>query len=442
MNPLDKERLVRKFQLEFNYNTNHIEGNTLTYGQTEVLLLFGRSSDGVKMKDLEEMKAHNVCLKMIREEAELKDKPLTEVFIRNVHQVMLREDYEVTKQGRDGIPFTYTIHAGVYKTRPNSVITVTGERFDYALPEETPALMTDLFQWYNEEEKRGKLSVIELAALFHYRYIRIHPFEDGNGRMARLLVNYILAKHDYPMLVVKSNDKENYLHALNKCDVAVGMTPSDGAHAKLVDIEPFVEYLSNCLVRALTTCIKAAKGLSIEEEGDFAKKLEVLSRQTFENIEKEKRADTLDNKLDLYNLFHKPFAEKLISALEPVKKFYNTFGVHYFMSLDADAISGNGFFGIGDTTLEKSKLTPHELEITQNARSLMLHIYFQGIKAGYKIKDTSIYIHESIIFEPQYYTFHQTNFPYGNYPTPEFVEKIIEDWKEYIFEKLSSAIGE
>lgn len=54
----DKERLERKFMLEFNYNTNHIEGNTLTYGQTEILLMFGRASEGVKMRDLEEMKAH------------------------------------------------------------------------------------------------------------------------------------------------------------------------------------------------------------------------------------------------------------------------------------------------------------------------------------------------------------------------------------------------
>lgn len=59
---------------------------------------------------------------------------------------------------------------------------------------ETAALMADLVEWYNEEEAKGKLSPVELAALFHYRYIRIHPFEDGNGRIARLIVNYILAR--------------------------------------------------------------------------------------------------------------------------------------------------------------------------------------------------------------------------------------------------------
>ena len=69
----DQNRLDQKFMLEFNYNSNHIEGNTLTYGQTEMLLMFGKVVDSANMKDLEEMKASNVGLKMIRLEAEDKD---------------------------------------------------------------------------------------------------------------------------------------------------------------------------------------------------------------------------------------------------------------------------------------------------------------------------------------------------------------------------------
>ena len=149
------------------------------------------------------------------------------------------------RQLPDGTTTSYVIHAGVYKTRPNSVITVTGERFEYASPEETPALMTDLVEWYNIEEQKGELSPIELAAVFHYRYIRIHPFEDGNGRIARLLVNYILTRHHYPMIVVKSKDKDRYLTALNRCDVQVGSTPSVGAHAEQAQLMPFIEYMSN-----------------------------------------------------------------------------------------------------------------------------------------------------------------------------------------------------
>ena len=234
--PADIQKQIdQKFMLEFNYNSNHLEGNTLTYGQTELLLLFGKVDSDAKMHDLEEMKAHNVCLKMIQEEA-LSDRPLTETFIRELHQVLLREDYNVHKTLPDGNVTTYTIHAGCYKTRPNSVRTVTGELFEYASPEETPALMTDLVSWYNDIIKDSSLSVIELVSLFHYRYIRIHPFEDGNGRIARLLVNFILLRAQYPMIIVRSDDKEKYLSALNKSDVNVGMVPSVGAHAKLSDI--------------------------------------------------------------------------------------------------------------------------------------------------------------------------------------------------------------
>ena len=270
-----QQRLDQKFMLEFNYNSNHIEGNTLTYGQTEMLLMFGKVVDEADMKDLEEMKASNVGLKMVKEIALDKEQPLTEYFIRTLHKTLLREDYTVYRQLPDGTSTSYVVHAGQYKTRPNSVITATGERFEYASPEETPALMTDLLQWYNQAEAEGAMTPIELATLFHYRYIRIHPFEDGNGRISRLMVNYILYRHGYPMIVVKSKDKNNYLTALNKCDVAVGPIPSDGAHAELSQITPFVEYLSKCLIRSLEISIRGARGEKIEEADDWRKSLKI-----------------------------------------------------------------------------------------------------------------------------------------------------------------------
>ena len=271
----DRTRLEQKFMLEFNYNSNHIEGNTLTYGQTELLLLFDKTDGSAPMRDYEQMKAHQVALKMVQQAAlEKEQRPLTETFIRQLHQTMLREDYTVYKE-INGQPVQYTVHAGIYKTRPNSVITVTGEKFEYASPEETSALMTDLVSWYNAAEEDGRMSPLELAALFHYRYIRIHPFKDGNGRISRLLVNFILARHGYPMIVVRSKDKDQYLTALNKCDTAVGLVPADGAHAELKQIRPFVDYLAACLERALLISIRAAKGEDISESDDWRKKLKV-----------------------------------------------------------------------------------------------------------------------------------------------------------------------
>ena len=246
-----QHRLDRKFMLEFNYNSNHIEGNQLTYGQTEILLLFGKVVNPANMRDLEEMKSHDVALKMMISEAKETGKPLTEVFIRQLHQIMFREDYEEQRVASDGTVSYYTVHVGRYKTRGNSVRTKTGELFEYASKEETPGLMYSLVKWYNEEAEKGIFSPLELATLFHYRYIRIHPFEDGNGRVARLLMNFILLRHNYPMIVVRHRDKDRYLDALAKSDVNVDSRPSFGANASIEQIAPFLDYMKDAMVKEM-----------------------------------------------------------------------------------------------------------------------------------------------------------------------------------------------
>ena len=203
-----QHKLSMKFSVEYNYNSNHMEGNTLTYGQTELLLLFGKVSGEADLKEFNDMKASEVSVKMMTEEALSHDTPLTQNFIRTLHHTLLREDYTEYRTLPNGVQTSYVVHAGQYNMRPNSVITRYGDHFEYASPEETPALMSNLVDWYNEEEARGELSPVELAALFHYRYIRIHPFEDGNGRIARLMVNFILARHGWPMIVVRSRKKQ------------------------------------------------------------------------------------------------------------------------------------------------------------------------------------------------------------------------------------------
>jgi Fic family protein len=259
LQPLDENeryRLSQRFTIDFNYNSNHIEGNTLTYGQTELLLLFGKVVGESEMKDLEDMKASNVGLKMMEAESLERNKPLTQNFIRQLHQTLLREDYEVYRKLPGGEYTSYVVHAGQYKTRSNSVSTRTGERFDYASPEETPSLMSDLVDWYNKAEQKGELSPVELAALFHYRYIRIHPFEDGNGRIVRMLANFILSRHNYPMIVVRSRKKSEYLDALSATDKVVGPVPSKGANATLREIRKFLDYFTKLVTDEINNDVK------------------------------------------------------------------------------------------------------------------------------------------------------------------------------------------
>lgn len=292
MEPEAQKKLQDKFRLEFNYNSNHIEGNTLTYGQTKLLLMFDETSGSASLKDYEEMKAHNVGLEIMKQVASDRERPLTESFIRELNRIILVQNYWKNARTAEGQDTRMEVKVGEYKSRPNSVVTTTGEIFHYATPEETPAFMTDLVKWYNEEAGKRELSPIEMASLLHYRYIRIHPFEDGNGRIARLLVNFVLHRYGYPMIVISSDDKFNYLRILHQCDVEVGFIPSDGASASLVKIEPFVGYILRETERALKIGIRAAKGENIEEEGDFEKKVALLKKKTeskrieksFENI--------------------------------------------------------------------------------------------------------------------------------------------------------------
>lgn len=261
LQPLSERKrylLSQRFSVDYNFNSNHIEGNTLTYGQTELLLLFGKVIGEGDLKDFVDMKASQVGVKMMTEEALTKEQPLTQNFIRQLHKTLLREDYTVYRQLPGGITTSYTVHAGQYKTRPNSVITRYGDRFEYASPEETPALMSSLVDWYNEAETSGKYTPIELAALFHYRYIRIHPFEDGNGRIARLMVNYILARHDWPMIVVRSRNKQEYIEALHKSDVEIGLIPSVGANANIKQIRHFFKYFRELVANELKYNIEFA----------------------------------------------------------------------------------------------------------------------------------------------------------------------------------------
>ena len=434
------QRLNRKFMLEFNYNSNHIEGNTLTYGQTELLLLFGKVVDAANMKDLEDMKASNVGLHMMQEQA-VSEYPLTESFIRQLHQTILREDYTVYRQLPGGQQTSYVVHAGVYKTRPNSVITRTGDRFEYASPEETPALMTDLVEWYREEEQKGELTLAELCALFHYRYIRIHPFEDGNGRIARLLVNFILTRHHYPMIVVKSADKESYLNALSTCDGFVGTSPSDGAHADITKIAPFVRYIEDCMEQALITCIKAAKGQSIEEDDDFMKELKVLERQKKQDIATELSKKKFSPS-EVWNVLEYVFFpivesfEKAISSANDVFRFSQSVRGNYLSKTDIYKGGLHVNFVMRDTSNIQVK------EFVNSARSMW---YICELMNPQHPKNVTLKIEKKFyitFFDDHYFVdgILNKNFAYGSYPTEKEKGQIVSQFKQDILSELKEKL--
>lgn len=430
----DQKRLDRKFMLEFNYNSNHLEGNTLTYGQTKLLFMFGETSGSASLRDYEEMKAHNVGLEMLKREAMDKERPLTEQFIRELNHTILVQDFWKEAKTPLGKTTRTVVKVGSYKSRPNSVLTATGEEFHYATPEETPAFMTELIRWYNEESKKDAYTPIELAALLHYRYIRIHPFEDGNGRIARLLVNYVLYRNGYPMIVIHTADKQNYLRVLHQCDIVVGLTPSDGANAALGEIRAFVEYLEACVERALVLGIKAAKGEDIEEENDFEKELAILGQQ-------KRRADgevvnrfSKENVLDVLEKVYKPFVKELEKVIVSVEPFFTYVKKSYYICKGVDPFQ-NEYYDIFSSEIEAQS-------ILECARTLYYRIDFADPKREYRMKPISPVIDGLISLEYTYYFFSaypDKHYAYGTYPSFDDIMRIIKNIKENILVEIKNA---
>jgi Fic family protein len=267
LRPINKEqedRIMQKFRLDWNYHSNHLEGNSLTYGETKALILFGITAQGKPLKDHFEITGHNEAINWVMDVVK-GDYPLTENFIRQLHTLLLKESYEVDAVTPEGKPTKKRINVGSYKTTANHVQTKTGEIFYFATPEETPAKMYDLLVWYNQKIAETQCNPILLASEFHYKFIRIHPFDDGNGRTARILMNFILMQYKYPPVIIKTEDKANYFGVLQLADAG--------------NIEAFIEYIAENLVRSLEIMIAGANGEDIEQLEDISNKIKVLEQK-------------------------------------------------------------------------------------------------------------------------------------------------------------------
>jgi Fic family protein len=99
----------------------------------------------------------------------------------------------------------------------NHQVAISGSKFMPPSPVEVQPLQSEFFSWY--ERNRSKLHPVELAALCHLKLVTIHPFSDGNGRISRLLMNFVLKKHGYPMLNIKYGNRSGYYSALERAQV-------------------------------------------------------------------------------------------------------------------------------------------------------------------------------------------------------------------------------
>jgi Fic family protein len=304
-----QKKLDEKIRLEFSYNSNHIEGNTLTYGETELLLIRGKTRGNHDAREYEEMKGHDLAFTMIKDWAADAEHPLTENMIKELNQIILKEPFWKEAITPDGQPTRRLIKIGDYKEYPNSVRLQNGEIFEYASPTDTPIKMGELIEWYRKEEGNKELHPIAFAALLHYNFVRIHPFDDGNGRVSRLLMNYVLLKNDLPPVIIKSADKTNYLAALNNADTG--------------DMDSFVGYVANELVWSLELIIKGAQTGNFEEPSDLDKKISLLKTELSRSGDDDAQVDFTEQ---VFLKIYDTWISKLISKfVVEVKKFNGLF---------------------------------------------------------------------------------------------------------------------
>lgn len=261
LSPEQEARVLQKFRLDWNYHSNHLEGNSLTYGETRALILHGLTAQGKPLQDHFEITGHNEAILWV-EDLVRKKEPLTEHVIRQLHELILKSDHYIDARTADGQPTRLLVEVGKYKTQPNHVQTITGEPLFFSSPADTPADMHALMDWYRSSDDEPILK----AAYFHYRFIRIHPFSDGNGRIARLVMNFILMMGGFPPVIIKTDEKDAYFSALRIADAG--------------NVEAFVDYVATHLLRSLALMLKAAHGNRIDEPDDVDKEIALL-RQRF-----------------------------------------------------------------------------------------------------------------------------------------------------------------
>ena len=201
------ESLEHSQRIDITYTSNAIEGNTLTAGETALVLEKGITVAGKPLKDHLEAIDHARALDWVLEIASQHDTPITEADLRNLHRlVMAKSGPEIA--GRDA-------------DRPRHVNTDAGI-FDFQAPMEIPALMQAFGHWL-AGEKDGPRIAFEA----HRRLVGIHPFNDGNGRTARLMMNLVLARAGYPPIAIRPEDRPAYISALEAGQRGAGYSAFD-----------------------------------------------------------------------------------------------------------------------------------------------------------------------------------------------------------------------
>lgn len=190
--------IYHKIQIELTYNSNHIEGSRLTHDQTRDIFetnTIGLEGAAVKVDDIVETANHFKCIDLVIENAK---KPITEAFIKELHRTLKNGTTDARQEW---------FAVGDYKRRPNTV----GD-LETTQPEEVAVKMKKLLAEYNTKQEKSFDALLD----FHYRFERIHPFQDGNGRIGRLLLFKDCLKYNIVPFIIGEDLKLFYYRGLKE----------------------------------------------------------------------------------------------------------------------------------------------------------------------------------------------------------------------------------
>ena len=190
--------IYHKIQIELTYNSNHIEGSRLTHDQTRYIFetnTIGLEGTAVKVDDIVETANHFKCIDLVIENAK---KPITEAFIKELHRTLKNGTTDARQQW---------FAVGDYKRRPNTV----GD-LETTQPEEVAVKLKKLLAEYNTKQEKSFDELLD----FHYRFERIHPFQDGNGRIGRLLLFKDCLKYNIVPFIIGEDLKLFYYRGLKE----------------------------------------------------------------------------------------------------------------------------------------------------------------------------------------------------------------------------------
>ena len=191
--PSAKEDYIESFMIRFTYNTNRIEGSTLSLKETADLLQQNITPRNKPIQDVKETEAHK---KLFYEMLNYK-KNLNLSLVLHWHKLLLQD----TKPDIAG------------KIRQHQVA-IARSKVELPFPAELDVLLHEFFIWHNKN--KDKLNPVILAALVHLKFVTIHPFSDGNGRISRLMMNFVLNNHGYPMMNIEYTNRNSYYNALER----------------------------------------------------------------------------------------------------------------------------------------------------------------------------------------------------------------------------------